>query len=88
MFLGQNSHKKATKTAQQMELPKLLLPLLYSKNKIVVENFGDLEKYKRYRDEVKKLIPDDKELFTFMNARHPFTRVLSFYLDKMLGKRP
>ena len=40
-----------------------------------------------HQEELERLIPPDRQLFTFLNVRHPFTRVLSFYLEKIVDQK-
>ena len=69
-------------TNMKYNLPTYLFPLLNEKHKIIKSNL--------YHPKILpagiNLLPENRKLFTFMTSRHPFTRVLSFYLEHVVRR--
>ena len=65
-------------------LPTYLFPTLNEKHKII-------KKSNLYNPKILPagliLLPENRKLFTFMTSRHPFTRVLSFYLGNVVRRK-
>ena len=64
-------------------LPTYLFPSLNEKHKIMKSNLYNL----KILPAGINLLPENRKYFTFMTSRHPFTRVLSFYLGNVVRRK-
>ena len=84
----QDSHESIQKWQKLLGLFTHLKPLLRKNNKLREgENLTPEEASVVSGVNEKLHIEKSLDLFAIINVRHPFTRVLSFYLDKVVSDK-